>query len=93
MRRCALIVAAFAVLFVMVGCSVATAGVTAPAPGPTLTPEDEFVADVLDTPGLSSTVPRDQLIGIGNMICDLIGTDGITRGTLEDTMAQTKFGR
>lgn len=84
-------------LIALVGCAAqpqVTAGQASPAATAT-TPSsaiDLFYADVMDTPGLTSTVPKGELVAVGNSVCSLIGTEGITPDNLQSTMGSSKWG-
>jgi hypothetical protein len=69
-----------------------------PVPVPTTTPpasrtpEGAFLADVYDTPGLTSTMADADVINIGRGMCDLIGTPGLDRETLIAELGTSKLG-
>jgi hypothetical protein len=62
------------------------------APAAGRTAEQAFIADINDTPGLTSTVPDSELIGIGRSICDGIPTPGMSRELLLSTLGTSKWG-
>ena len=64
-------------------------GVSAAAPK--LSAEDVFVADILDTPDLNRTVPRDSLIELGKLVCQAI-PEAPSHDNLMATLGTTKFG-
>lgn len=65
---------------------------TSRTPAYSPSPQDAFVADVLDTPGLSTDMTTAEMIGIGQSICGVIGTPGITRQYLEQELGTVKYG-
>jgi hypothetical protein len=73
------------------GCALTVATPAAVAVGATVpTVEDQYVADILDTPGLTSTMSNDDLTGIGKSVCEAIPT--VTRTQLIAAMGKTKLG-
>lgn len=59
-----------------------TAAATTPTPAPAAqvpakSADDLFMEDVLDTPGLSSTMSRADTLNLAHQMCDLIGQPGI----------------
>jgi hypothetical protein len=57
-----------------------------------LTADDLFVADVLDTPGLTSTVPFNELVGVGRSICGSIGVPGVNHASLVGGLGTSRWG-
>lgn len=57
-----------------------------------LTPEQAYLADIDDTPGLTRTGPDSEIITLGRMVCDAIGTPGITRANFEAAIGTSKYG-
>jgi hypothetical protein len=85
-------------LLALVGCATPVVGRASPAPASTSAPstaptaEDRFYADVMDTPGLTSTVSRDDLVTVGNQVCEIIGMDGVTYESLVAQLGTSKWG-
>lgn len=83
------------VLLALVACGAPVAGRASPAPastGTAPTAEDRFYADVMDTPGLTATVSRNDLVAIGEQICSLIGMEGITYDSLVAQLGTSTWG-
>jgi hypothetical protein len=86
----------------LTGCTSTEAGQPQPAPAPTtaaaptsttaVTAEDAFYADVMDTPGLTSTVAKADLIRVGHSACTVIGTAGLTREAAIAELGTSKWG-
>jgi Excalibur calcium-binding domain/Protein of unknown function (DUF732) len=76
----------------------ATAATPTTTPAPTsaapvaLTADDLFVADVIRAPGLTSTVPSSELVGLGRAICSSIGIPGVSHASLLGVVDPTKWG-
>lgn len=81
----------------LAGCASSEAGQPQPAPTPTatapvVTADDAFYADVMDTPGLTSTVAKADLVHIGHSACTFIGTPGLTREAAIAELGTSKWG-
>lgn len=77
------------------GCSSQAASTPTPAPSAApvaASPEDAFVEGILATPGLTTTMARQEMLGIGRSICDAIGVPQISREVLITTIGSTRFG-
>jgi hypothetical protein len=86
------------VLVALVGCGTPVVGQASPAIASTSTPptastaEDRFYVDVMDTPGLNSTVARDDLVTVGKQVCEIIGMEGVTYDSLVAQLGTSKWG-
>lgn len=96
MRATALILIA---LVALTGCSSApvagTPSVSTTAAAPTtkaMTPEEKYLADVLDTPGLTTTMSNADIIGIGRGLCDVMQYQQYTRSDLIAEAGTSKLG-
>lgn len=93
MRRAALFLSLTCVLAALTGCA-DTAGRAASAPPASSapSPEDDFINALLSTPGLTRTVPRQQVIGVGRFVCEAIGAPGVSRTELVEGLGTSKWG-
>lgn len=102
MRRSALAVLALTAvtLGVLTACSnepaVEEVAAAAPPPvtttAPAATPEERFVADVLDYPGLSTDMNDATLAGIGQGACDVMAYQEYTRTQLVAELGTSRLG-
>ena len=54
-------------------------------------PEDVFAADILDTPGLNSTMSKSDMVNLGEMICTAI-PEGASHADLVAKLGVSKLG-
>ncbi|WP_158092241.1 MULTISPECIES: DUF732 domain-containing protein [Pseudonocardia] len=72
--------------------SVETDSATAASPSAVPTAEEAFVADVLDTPGLNSTMTDQAMVGIGRGACDVMAYQEYSREDLVAELGTSKLG-
>lgn len=86
----------------LTGCASTETGQPQPAPTTAATPTspaapvvaavDAFYDDVMDTPGLTSTVAKADLVHVGHSACTIIGTPGLTREAAIAELGTSKWG-
>ncbi|GAA4851537.1 DUF732 domain-containing protein [Pseudonocardia benzenivorans] len=65
---------------------------TNPPPALQRTPEQAFVGDILNTPGLTSTMSESDMIGIGRGACEVMAYQQFSRADLIAQLGQSKYG-
>ncbi|MDT7709612.1 MAG: hypothetical protein QOG20_5219 [Pseudonocardiales bacterium] len=103
MRTAAPVLALAAVLLALAGCSSQPVSLATPASATPTTAaavttaarsqDDLFMADFLDTPGLSTTMSRADTLALAHSMCDIIGTPGIpSHAYLVQQLGTSKLG-
>ena len=72
--------------------TVSPTSTTNPPPALQRTPEQAYVADILDTPGLTSTMSDVEMTTIGKGACEVMAYQQYTRADLVAQLGQSKLG-